>query len=254
MDNKLPISVCILVKNEEIHLEKCLSLLNQFSEVIILDTGSEDKSIEICKKHDAQVNTSDWKGFTQSRIELFNKANSEWIFWLDADEYVSQKLVDSLFDFFKAPPKNISALKINRKVYFEKQWVHHGHWFPDWNIRLFKKDAWEMHEKLVHESISLKYGDTFKIEDLLEHHSFKDWNDFHQRQNRYINLWAEGKFNANKKYRTPAGLHAIWDFIQGYFLKKGILDGQLGFKIARQHAHYVSKKHQLLKALNQKRS
>jgi len=246
MDKKLPISVCILVKNEELHLKKCLSLLNQFSEVIILDTGSEDRSIEICKSFNVKVITSDWKGFTQSRIELFNIASNDWIFWLDADEYIPQKLVNSLYDFFNSPPKNISAIKINRKVKFENQWVHHGHWFPDWNIRLFKSDAWEMHDRLVHESISLKYGNTFRINDILEHHSFSDWNDFHQRQNRYINLWAEDKFKANKTYKTPAYLHAIWDFIQGYFLKKGILDGALGFKIARQHALYVSKKHQLL--------
>lgn len=242
----LPISVCILCKNEEDRLKKCLDGLEVFQEVLVMDTGSIDRSIEIIQSY-AHVTLlrEEWKGFALSRRSLFEKATQPWILWLDADEVVSPELLHEL-EKCMLQEIECDAFEINRMVYFEKQWVKHGLWFPNWNVRLFRQGSWNMPQREVHESIEIR-GSTKRLQGLIYHYTYRNWDDQKQRSMKYSALWAKQKKNEGRKSSFGQALiHSVWTFFRSYLLKKGCLDGLLGLKIALAVAQEVYAKHILL--------
>jgi glycosyltransferase involved in cell wall biosynthesis len=245
---KLPISVCMLVKNEEDRLTKSLPPLSIFKEVLIYDSGSTDESINLCKKYHARVIQGEWLGFSETRKKLFFQASQPWIFWLDADEVVTPDLAKELIATNFASSV-YAGYELNRKVFFENKWVNHGEWFPDWNIRIFRSDSWEIENLAVHESINLK-GSPRKLKGMLGHYSYRDWNDRDSRMKRYAELWAQMK--SKQGVSTFAGegiLRAIWRFFRNYIIKFGFLDGILGFKISISIAKEVNLKYKKLHQL-----
>ncbi|MBF0196391.1 MAG: glycosyltransferase family 2 protein [Planctomycetes bacterium] len=241
----LPISVCILCKNEEDRLANCLSSIQYFGETIVLDTGSTDQSVALAKECGANVFEDEWKGFTESRKTLFSLANHPWILWIDADEVMTNEFITELFNLFKTPPK-YTSYQVNRIVQFQNQWIKHGVWFPDYNIRLFKSDSWTMEDKLVHESIIVR-GESGRLNSLIEHHTYRDWADQKQRSEKYSSLWALQKAQDNKQCNCLSQwTHSAFAFIRCYLLKKGFLDGILGFKIATAISQEVFLKYKKL--------
>ncbi|MFT5905927.1 MAG: glycosyltransferase involved in cell wall biosynthesis [Cryomorphaceae bacterium] len=256
MKKKLPISVCMLSLNEADRFPLSLTCIDHFEEWLIYDTGSTDNSIQIGQDAGATVTKQPWLGFSKTRELQFTQASQPWILWLDADEVITQALIDELYQLFdnELEPQH-SAFEINRMIYFNQQWVKHGDWFPDWNVRLFKKDVWSMPERDVHESVDIN-GSKGKLHNILEHHSFRSWNDKEQRSNKYAKLWVDMQLNKGGKVLpcTPL-LRGVWKFLRGYILKKGFLDRSLGFKIALSNAKETTYKYKLLQAsLNESHS
>lgn len=246
MSGKLPISVCILVLNEEDRLERCLAGLDDFAEIVVLDSGSTDRSLEICRSRGAVVHQGEWLGFGRMRRRLFSLASQPWIFWLDADEVVRRELADEIRKVF-ARPVDCDAFAINRMVFFAGRWIRHGEWFPDWNVRLFRCDRWEMEPREVHESVTIK-GRTGRLREYLEHHTYRDWNDRERRLRRYAELWARQKAAEGKRTSPLSGpLRSAWRFFRGYVLRRGFLDGSAGFEIALSNAREVALKYRLLR-------
>jgi glycosyltransferase involved in cell wall biosynthesis len=243
----IPVSVCILVKNEAENLARCLNRLGPFAEIIVQDTGSTDSSLAICSKYPVTIYQEPWVDFSHNRNLLFKKATQPWILWLDADEVVSDSLLENITDFLRNCSPEDSGAQINRMVHFEGQWIRHGHWFPNWNGRLFRSDRWLMPARRVHERIELTHGRWKKINGTLEHYSFRNWQDYAARSEKYARLWAEQRAIEGKTSRPlDPWLHAVWAFVQGYILKKGILDGPLGFKLSLQIAKETHRKYSLL--------
>lgn len=241
----MPISVCMLVLNEADRLVRSLSPLGIFEEVLVLDSGSTDGSQKLCREAGAQVLEQAWKGFGETRKRLFEEAEQPWILWIDADEVVTETLAAELHALFEKGP-SCAAYEVNRMVCFEGQWVRHGEWFPDWNVRLFRREAWEMLPRAVHEAVKIN-GRVGHLQGLLEHHSYRDWDDQRRRSERYARLWAEQ--NAGRKIGPLAGpSRALWRFFKGYVLKRGFLDGRLGFRIAVANAREVARKYALARA------
>lgn len=251
-DDTLPISVCILTKNEEVNLAKTLPpLANHFAEIVIFDSGSTDRTVEMCRTAGATVHDVEWQGFGTTRRKLFEAAKQPWILWLDADEVIRPDLIEEIHQLFadsKEPEKY--AYWINRMVYFEDKWIRHGEWFPDWVMRLFPADCWKMIELDVHESVEVSCPEA-KLKGLIEHYSFRDWQDLEDRSERYAKLWATQR--ANNTDKSPPSDLAIWArswgrLFKGYLLKAGFLDGSHGWKIALSRAREVRMKYQFWKS------
>ena len=246
MSQRLPISVCMLCLNEADRLPKTLEPVRHFAEWLVFDTGSTDNSIELCQQAGATVVEQSWEGFTKTRQKHFQQASQNWILWLDADEVITPALVEELQELFKNDPKH-AAYWLNRMMYFEGKWIRHGDWFPDWNVRLFKQGTWHMEDREVHERMNIE-GSIGRLKNHLDHYSFRSWADKEQRSEKYAQLWAKMQAKQNKKSNAASAItRGIWKFIRGYFLKKGLLDGSIGFKIAASNARETYLKYSLLR-------
>lgn len=246
---KLPVSVCILSLNEADRLPRCLAPLGDFAEVIVLDSGSTDGSQDICRRAGVTLLEGPWLGFAAQRRKVFGLAAQPWILWLDADEVVRPELlaeIKALFADGAAPPE--AAYRINRLVVFEGREVRHGNWFPDRCIRLFRTDCWSMPERAVHESLDIR-GGVADLTGLLEHHTYRDWADQRRRAEKYAALWAAQAAGEGRRAGPLTGpLRALWRFLRGYVIRRGFLDGALGWKVAAANAGEVALKYRLLRA------
>ncbi len=240
-----PISICLLVRNERDRLPACLEPLRGFAELLVYDSGSEDGSPELCRQFGARVESGSWLGFAASRRRLFEMAGQPWILWLDADEVVSPALREELFAAVADPGDKV-GFWLNRQVVFNGRRIAHGEWFPDWNLRLFRRAAWSISERRVHESVSVD-GPTGRLDNPLAHYSYRDWADRERRARAYAELWAEQAADEGRKGGRLIGWgHGMARFLRGYLWKRGFLDGRLGWRIAVSNAREAILKYRLL--------
>ena len=249
MSEKLPISVCVLVLNEEDRLARTLPPLSEFAEVVVLDSGSRDRSLELCREYGCRIVEAEWEGFGAMRQKLFALASEPWVFWLDADEVVTGELLEELRDLFDEEREGelSDAYAINRMVSFEGKWIRHGDWFPDWKVRLFRSGVWAMEPRAVHEEIEIE-GTVGRLRGLLEHYTYRNWADQRKRSERYAKLWAEEEAKQGRRANLlSAPSHAMGKFLRGYFLKRGCCDGWLGLRVAWVNAREVFWKYEKLR-------
>ncbi len=243
----LPISVCMLCRNEAQRLPAALARVRDFAEWIVLDTGSDDGSPELAQRLGASVRTSQWLGFSETRRLHFGMAAQPWILWIDADEVVTPALVSELRALLQGPraPAH-QAWALNRVMRFQGRWVRHGEWYPDWNLRLFRTDAWSLDTRAVHENVRVP-GSVGRLKTELPHDSYRDWPDRERRIRAYARLWAE---QAAAEGKTSGPVRAFgsagWRFLRGALLKGGFLDGVLGWRIAASCARETYLKHRFL--------
>jgi len=236
----------MLVKNEMDRLPGTLSPLSAFAEVVILDSGSADGSIDYACTHGCVVHQSEWLGFGAMRTKLFGLAREPWVLWLDADEIVTDDLLESLQKLFRDGAK-AEAYQINRMVHFIGKRIRHGDWFPDWNTRLFRSTCWKMDERPVPEALQIN-GRVARLPGLLEHHSYRDWPDRRDRARRYAELWATMEASRGRRPKPgEATARAAWRFVRGYVLRLGFLDGLLGLRVAASIAAETRLKYRLLR-------
>ncbi|MGD1017788.1 MAG: glycosyltransferase family 2 protein [Verrucomicrobiia bacterium] len=226
----------MLCKNEADRLVRSLPPLSDFAEIVALDSGSVDQSLALLKAAGARTLFHEWDGFVPMRRRLFSSATQPWIFWLDADEVVTVPLLENMKALFAGGEPRCAGYLIDRMVCFRGRWIRHGEWFPDWNLRLFRRDAWRMDSRAVHEKIEVN-GKVGRLHGLLEHHALRDLADLRQRVARYAALAAgERMAHGKKPSRLQGALHASARFLRGYLLRRGFLDGGEGFLIAREIA------------------
>ena len=224
-------SVCILAKDEEENLPRCLAPLREFDEVIVLDSGSSDATVKIAPEWGARVIGEPWDGFGTTRRKLFEAATRPWILWLDADEVLSDELLGEIRNCVQVDP-DVDGYQINRINYVGNRRVRHGLWYPDWNLRFFRRTAWIMEERDVHESVRVE-GDIGRFLSRLDHYRYRDWKDRRERAARHAKLWAAQTFRDGRRatFFDQVG-RSFGCFVKGYFLRLGFLDGLLGIRVA----------------------
>lgn len=247
----MKISFCLITLNEQENLGRALaSCADLADEIVVLDSGSTDRTREIAAQFQARWEHQDWLGFVGQKNRLLTLARNEWVFSLDADEELSPRLreeVKSLRNGTK--PVTVSGFSMPRCVLYEGRWIRHGDWYPDRLVRLFKKSAAKFAGGKVHERLEV----TGQIEQLhgdLHHYSFKDAADHWARCQKYARLWAETQADAGRATHAWAPhAHAFFRWIRGYLLRGGFLDGPQGWRIARLNAREVFLKYRLLRQL-----
>jgi len=243
----LPITVALIVRNEADRLHACLKpLQGRFAQIIAYVNDTQDDSISILKSYGAQVVEGPWLGFAGTRKALWAMATNPWILWLDADEVLPSSLIDSLASV--GQDASIGGYRLCRQIIFEGQRIRFGEWGRDWVLRLFPADNWTMDDVQVHESVTLKRGRVTNLAGVVDHYSFRSWDDLHRRSARYVDLWVADAHARGKRPACLPWLRAVLRFLRAYILKGGILDGSLGLRIALHNAREVAAKHAKLKA------
>jgi glycosyltransferase involved in cell wall biosynthesis len=239
----LRLSVVIITFNEEANLERTLSSVGWADEIIIVDSGSTDRTREIAESFGAQFFVELWKGFAAQKNSALSKATGDWILSLDSDEEVEPALADEIKSVLAANP-SVAGFWIPRKNFFLGRWIKHGGFYPDPKLRLFRRESGKFENRLVHEDIHLE-GSSARLHYHLLHHAYPTLENYIEHMNRYSSLGAEMAVR-----NRPRGFSFIdiairpkLTFLYNYVLLGGFLDGREGLLLHLYHAGYVSWKY-----------
>ncbi|MGA9509694.1 MAG: glycosyltransferase family 2 protein [Candidatus Sulfotelmatobacter sp.] len=258
----MTLSVVIITHNEEANLWRTLESVKPLvcdgkGEIIIVDSGSTDRTIEIAKSFGAKVFVEGWKGFAAQKNSAIDKAMGDWIFSLDADEAVSLELLKELESALGAQSRLrleqpihghavVDAFSMPRQNLFLQRLMKHGGFWPDRKVRLFRKGSARFAVRPVHESVQVT-GRIAQLDGALVHHSYPTLSDYIDHMNRYSSLAAEMVMTeSNGKVRFSViniVLRPLATFAYNYFFRLGFLDGREGLLLHLYHAVYVSWKY-----------
>jgi len=251
------ISVQILTHNEEKNIEKCIqSVLPLTSKIYVVDSGSTDRTVEICESNNVIVKYRKWTNYAEQLnwgLDNFG-FDTTWVMRLDADEELMPELVEAINKFLENPPDDISGVYVRRRVYFMGRWIKYGGYYPTWLLRVFKQGIGRCENLWMDEHIVLSEGDTCKLHyDLIDKNN-KDltfWTDKHNKYsnrevldmiNKIENLknselsvsLSDGQASLRRWVKDkiylkfPLFVRPFLYFIYRYFIKLGFLDGKEG--------------------------
>jgi glycosyltransferase involved in cell wall biosynthesis len=247
------ISVAIITKNEEANIRDCLECVRWADEVVVVDNGSTDGTQQICQAFQARFYLEEWKGFSQQKNSAIEKTRNEWVLSLDADERVSPALQQEIKEVLERGPST-DGYFIARKNFFLGRWIKHCGWYPDYNLRLFRKSRGRFRERAVHERVEIE-GKVGYLKHPLEHYTYRSLSDFFQRMDGYSTLAAREMRNEGKKYRFfDVFFRPPFTFLQMYILRAGFLEGYLGFLLSVLYSFYTFAKYSKLKELQEKQN
>lgn len=238
--SRASITAALIVKNEEKNLKDCLeSLIKWVDEIVILDSGSTDRTKEIALHYTSHFYLKDhWEGFGKQRQAAQEYISSDYVFWIDADEVVTLPLKHNILAALEKQQEK-TAYNINRRSWVFGRFITHSGWYPDRVTRLYKVREGRYSDDLVHEKVLL--NEDVSIEPLdgdLTHYTYDNLYHYLVKSASYAKLSADQKEKRGKKTSlTSASLHAFACFVKMYLIKRGFLDGKQGLLLALLSAH-----------------
>lgn len=229
------LTAVIITLNEEKNIARCINSLKFVDEIIIVDSGSTDKTVDIANSFsNVTVISTQWFGFVENKQIGIDHASHDWILWIDADEEVPESLANEwITRIHSGTFHETAAIDFPRKTFFLGHWVKHSGWYPGRVIRFFHKRRAYLSQNILHEGVIPKPGYTvehFKT-DLL-HYSYTSLYQYFDKMNRYGLAGAKEIMRKKKIAFLPQIiLQPLWTFFRFYFLKKGFLDGRIGLII-----------------------
>ncbi len=235
---KISVSVTIITKNEEKNIRDALESVKDFEEIVIVDSFSDDRTVDICREYTDKIFQIEWKGFAKQKQFAIDKATLPWVFVLDADERVTEPLKGEIIE--KLKDTDVVGYFIPRKNFFLGKWIKHSGWWPDYTLRLFKKDKGKMEEREVHEKIIVD-GKTEYLKEPILHFTYQSIEDFVVKMQRYSTLSAIELLKKNpSKYRILIKMifAPLFTFFKMFIIRLGFLDGLRGFILAIFYTFY----------------
>jgi glycosyltransferase involved in cell wall biosynthesis len=249
------LSVVIIAFNEEAKLSRTLARVQPLvadgkGEIIVVDSGSTDRTVEIAKSFGAKVFVEEWKGFAAQKNSAIDKATGDWILSLDADEEVSHGLTKEIEEICRGPAEDGFGSEdgywLRRENQFLGRSLRHGGFWPDPKLRMFRRGMGRVESRAVHETFQVT-GRLGKLYYSLIHHSYPTLSDYIEHMNRYSSLGAEmvvAKSNGKVRFSVSnIVLRPLATFVYNYFFRLGFLDGREGLLLHLYHAVYVSWKY-----------
>jgi len=224
------LSVIIITKNEEFHIAKCLESVKWADEIIILDSGSSDETVSICRQFTQHVFETDWQGFGIQKQRALNKATGDWVLSIDADEIITPEL---RYEIEQAINQNQhDAFLLPRLSNYCGKLIKHGGWYPDYILRLFRRDLGRFSDAIVHEIVIVN-DKISKLNSPILHDSYKDLAEVLRKMDSYSTLGAKLLFEKGVKSSvSKAVLKGAWTFWRTYVFRRGFLDGSHGLMLA----------------------
>jgi glycosyltransferase involved in cell wall biosynthesis len=227
MSGPLPLSLCVITRDAAGLLADCLASASFAGEIVVVDSGSRDDTVEIARRCGARVVEEPWRGFGAQKNFAVGCAAHDWVLCLDADERVTPELASSIRMAMRKP--EVAAYSMARRNRFLGRWLAHGEGYPDWNVRLFDRRCARWTEDPVHEHV-VADGAVARLSGDLLHASAESIDDYLAKQNRYTTLQAEA-MHARGERASVARLvvSPLVRFFRFYVVKLGFLDGVAGF-------------------------
>lgn len=246
----MKITATVITLNEEHNIAEALQSLSWADEIIVVDSESTDRTVEIARRFTDRVFTRSWPGYSAQKNFAAGEAANDWIFSLDADERVSPELAGQIKKLkLGAGP---AAFEMPRLTSYLGRWIKHSGWHPDYKSRLYdrKRAAWQ--GDYVHEALKVD-GQVERIKGNILHYTVRDASEHHLRMDRYTTLAAKQMVSRGKHVSVASLLFSpALVFLRSYIFKVGFLDGTPGLAIACFAAHYEFLKN--IKVWEQQRS
>jgi glycosyltransferase involved in cell wall biosynthesis len=249
---KNSLSVIVISKDEAHDIRDCLASVAWADEIIVLDSGSSDETVNIAREFTSHVYTSaDWQGFGIQKNRALAYASKDWVLSLDADERVDHTLQSEIQQVLKHPQFDIYFMP--RLSSFCGRFIYHSGWRPDYVARLFKRGSAEFSYKLVHESLAFTSPAGYLKQSLI-HISYQNLHEVLDKMQRYAMLGA-AELHAKNKHASLLGAigHGVWAFMRTYIIRLGFLDGAQGLMLALNNAETTYYKYLQLYFLNKKK-
>ena len=239
------LSVTIITLNEEANIRRTLESVQWADEIVVLDSGSMDRTVSICREFTDKVFHQDWLGFGKQKNAAIDRATGDWVLSLDADEPVEKELAAEIRTIMASPDPN-DGYRIPRKTFFLGKWIKHGGWYPDFNLRLFQKGKGRFEERAVHEAVKVN-GSVGNTQHAILHYAYPDLASYLASINKYsslaVDVMAEKGIPARKTTWFNIVFRPAFTFIFKYVIRLGFLDGKHGLMINLFHAYYVFAKY-----------
>ncbi len=223
------LSVAVITKDEEKRLPDCLRSVSFADDIVVVDSGSSDRTVEVAKAFGCMVYIEDWKGYGPQKNSALEKCSNDWVLLLDADERVPAKTADLIMEMVKAP--SADAYTFKRKNYLHGRWLQHSGYWPDRQIRLVNRRM-GVFEAAIHERWTTKG----RIEDLnahIDHYAFSGYHDMLNTLNEYSSVIARELYRSGRRANVLSPVfHGAGMFFKIYFIEMGFLDGMDGFVTA----------------------
>jgi len=229
------LSVIVITKNEAESIGTCLQSVSWAHEVIVVDSGSTDNTVAICRDYTDKIFVTDWPGFGAQKNRALDLATGDWVLSLDADEYITTELREEIQAAIVDPGEKV-AFRMPRLSNYCGRFMRHSGWWPDYIIRLFLRERGRFSNDLVHERLVVN-GPTGTFSNPIIHRAFEHLHEVIQTMNSYSSTGARMMHNENRKSGLFTALsHGFWSFVHTYIIRAGFLDGREGFMLAVSNA------------------
>ena len=229
----MSLSVIVIAKNEEASIARTLRSVAFADEIVVVDSASTDRTADIAREHGAKVTvTTDWPGFGPQKNRALDLATGAWVLSLDADEWLTDESAVEIRNAIASDKQGFAAYRLPRRSSFCGRFLRHSGWWPDYVVRLFRRDGGRFSDDALHERLIVD-GALGTLAEPILHETFVDLEDLVDKMNRYSTASA-GQLQREGK---TAGLveaiaRALWAFFRTYVLRAGFLDGREGFMLA----------------------
>jgi glycosyltransferase involved in cell wall biosynthesis len=240
-----PLTAILITYNEERDLPQTLaSLQGVADEIVVVDSGSTDRTCELARQGGAHVVFRAFSGFDEQKNFAAEQASHDWVFSLDADEIVSPELRASLLAWKQSVPACV-AYQVGRRTNYLGKWIRHSGWYPEYHLRLYRRDRARFVGRL-HESVRAD-GPTGRLAGELLHYTVRSLTEHYAKLEVFTTLAAEDLYaRGRRRWRGAMFLAAPWTFLNRLLLRLGFLDGSRGLLIAWTSALYVWMKYRKL--------
>ncbi|MFO0981521.1 MAG: glycosyltransferase family 2 protein [Planctomycetota bacterium] len=244
------LSLCVITFNEERHIERCLRSVPFAADVVVLDSLSTDRTVEIARSCGARVVVEPFRGHVEQKARAVALAAHDWVLCLDADERLSADLAAAIPGRLERDAGRYQGYELCRHTFYLGAWINHGGWFPEWRLRLFdrRRGGWtgvDPHDRVaVDGPVSRITGGE------IAHHAYRDLSHHIAKVNGYTTLMASRRHERGERFAWhKLLLHPLGRFVRMFVLRQGFRDGWRGFLLAVIAAFYVFLKYAKLLAL-----
>jgi glycosyl transferase family 2 len=236
------ISACVITLNEERNLPRTLASLKPIAdEIVVIDSGSTDRTQAIAREHGAHLFVRKWTTYSEQKNFAAECASHDWILSLDADEELSSALQTSLLEWKVREPR-FAIYEFARRAWYLGKWIRHSGWYPDFQRRLYRRNA-AAFSGTIHEALRFS-GSPGRLHGDLLHYTVQSFAEHEAKVEKYTALAAQQMYAAGKRsWRVAAWLATPWSWFHNYFLRGGFLDGYRGALIAQMAARSVRLKY-----------
>jgi glycosyltransferase involved in cell wall biosynthesis len=234
----MKITATVITLNEEHNIAAALESISWADEIIVVDSESTDRTVDIARRFTDRVFVRPWPGYSAQKNFAASQAANDWIFSLDADERVSDELAREIETLKTGGEHQADGFEMPRLTFYLGRWIKHSGWYPDYKLRLYNRNRARWRGEFVHEALDVD-GEVKRLSSNILHYTVRDASEHHLRMDRYTTLAAQQAFaQAGRASLGTTLFSPLAVFLRSYFFKLGFLDGIQGLAIARFAAHY----------------